>query len=187
MVAAATALAASFGSAGVVQAQSQPAKPDTANSEGLRIEHTNPTDTMENLNSAVRELREATVLMLNQKAPGPKRAEAVEAAQDALMQTQEAILQLPPDMRIADTKIREAKDWPLVMKRLTQATNDLQDAAKTLSQKATGEEHDKAVATMRKALRTAQEAMADLPEWSAGQPMTTGQSSADGSSSHPAK
>lgn len=46
----------------------------------LKIEHVEPTATMENLIDAVRELRQATVLMLTQKEPGQKRDDAVQAA-----------------------------------------------------------------------------------------------------------
>lgn len=139
------------------------ASADAGDGTDLQVGHVDPKQAMEDLMDAVSEFREASVALLEQK-PGPDREAAIEAAQDALLLTQQAMLMLPPDMRIADVKIRDAKAWPQAMARLDKASRSLEEALKAMKDQPAGEKRDKAVATVQKALGEAQQAMLELPD-----------------------
>jgi hypothetical protein len=111
---------------------------------------------------------------LNQKEPSKKRDAVVQDAQEAMLLAQRALLQLPPEYRVVDSKIREAKDWPVIMARLDQASRELEDAVQVLKKRAAGPERDKAVATLRSAMNKVQDAMADLPPWTPGRTVGAG-------------
>lgn len=65
---------------------------------GEGIDHPNYTESMARLREAAQRLREAVQAMAQQPA-GPRRSEAMQQANQALFDTQQAMLQLPPELR----------------------------------------------------------------------------------------
>jgi len=137
----------------------------TGDKAGLQVGRVDHTRSMDNLMSAAQRLRES-IQQLAQQEPGPKRASAMEAAREALILTQRAMLQLPPELRVEDVRIREAKDWPKAMARLDSAAQKLRESAEAMSKQAAGKGRDDAIATVKKALAETEEAMLALPEYS---------------------
>ena len=169
---AASALVVASFATGGVYAQSK--SPGTDKTPQLKIEHIEPGEAMENVFDAIAKLRQATVLLLNQHEPGKKRDAAVQDAQEAMLLAQRALLQLPPEYRVVDSKIRAAKDWPVVMSRLDAASRELEDAVQVLKKRTAGPERDKAISTLRSAMNKVQDAMADLPAWTPGRTVGAG-------------
>ena len=69
------------------QSSSKDNKSSAAASSSLQVATSKPTEAMRELRAAIRELREASVLLLNQKEQSSARDNAVEAAQDAILDT----------------------------------------------------------------------------------------------------
>ena len=131
----------------------------------VQVGHVDHTRLMDGLLSAAQKLREA-IQQLAQQHPGPKRQAAIEAARDALPLTQRAMLQLPPELRVEDVKVREGKDWPKAMARLDSAAQKLRESVEGMSKQPAGKGRDDAIAAVKKALSGAEEAMLALPEYS---------------------
>jgi len=136
----------------------------TGDKAGLQVGHVDHTRSMDNLLSAAQKLRES-IQQLAQQEPGPKRETAIEAARQALLLTQRAMLQLPPEMRVEDVKVREAKDWPKAMARLDGAAQKLRESVEAMSKQPSGKGQGDAIATVKKALAETH-AMLALPEYS---------------------
>lgn len=131
----------------------------------LKVGHVDHTRSMDGLLGAAQKFREA-IQQLAKQEPGPKRDAAIEATRDALLLTQRAMLQLPPELRVEDVKIRDAKDWPKAMARLDSAAQKLRESVEAMSKQSAGKGRDDAVATVNKALAETQQAMLALPEYS---------------------
>ena len=119
---------------------------------------------MDGLLTAAQKLRES-IQQLARQEPGPKRDAAINAARDALLATQRAMLQLPPELRVEDVKVREAKDWPKAMARLDSAAQTLRESVEAMSKQPAGKGRDDAIATIQTALAETQKAMLALPEY----------------------
>lgn len=148
-------------------AQSQTASDvGTSNKAELRVGHVDHTRAMDNLLTAAQKFREA-IQQLAQQEPGPKRDAAIEASRDGLLLTQKAMLQLPPEMRVEDVKVREAKDWPKAMARLDSAAQKLRESVEAMSKQPAGKDRDDAIGTVNRALAETQQAMLAIPEYNA--------------------
>lgn len=153
--------------AGGAYAQSQPGPAvGSGDKAELKVGHVDHTRAMDNLLAAAQRFREA-IQQLAQQEPGPKRDAAIEASRDALLLTQKAMLQLPPDLRVEDVKVREAKDWPKAMARLDSAAQKLREAVEAMSKQPAGKGQDAAITTVNKALAETQQAMLAIPEYNA--------------------
>jgi hypothetical protein len=75
--------------------------PDLRKGEG--IDHPNYTESMARLREAAQRLRDAVHAMAQQPA-GPRRSEAIDEANQALFDTQQAMIQLPPELRAAQAR-----------------------------------------------------------------------------------
>lgn len=151
---------------GVSLAQPAGSPKDPKNSE-LQIGNPDPTRAMDALLESVRELRQATVLMLDKKETA-ERAKAVNAALDAIADAQRAMVLLPRAYRVKKGELHEATDWPVVAGRLDTATQELDTAIKALKGAKEGADRDKAIEAMRASLAKAQNAIAALPDWTVG-------------------
>lgn len=148
-------------------ANAQDAKPGAKPAGDVAVAVTQPKDALRNLRSAVRELREASVLLLNQKEQSAARDKAVSAAQDAIMLAQRAMAQLPAEMRISDAKVRDAKDWPAAASRLDKASLALERAIDNL-EKGDGKDRSGAVDAVQKAMDEVENALLAMPDWKPG-------------------
>jgi hypothetical protein len=164
-----TALAAGLcGSSLAATPQAEPAKanPTTAESaqraaSAARNEPTNDTDSMARLQDAAQRFREAIHAMAQQPA-GDQRNQAIKAANRALFETQNAMLELPPDMWTGAGTPAHPND-PKAMDRLQQATQQLREAVQAMAQRPAGAQRNEAIKTANQALYDAREAMILLP------------------------
>lgn len=151
---------------GAALAQSAGSQKAPSNSQ-LQIGNPDPTRSMDALLEAVRELRQASVLMLNKKEAA-EREKAVDAALEAIADAQRAMMLLPRAYRMTKGEMREATDWPVVAARLDTATQELDSAIKALKGAKEGGDRDKAIEAMRDSLEKAQAAIAALPDRTIG-------------------
>lgn len=146
-------------------AHSQPQSPPSNSGGGaqLKVGHVDYARSLEALLEAAKELRESIQHMAQQE-PGAMRAAAIDAAYEALVQTQRAMLKLPPDWRIEDVKVRDAKEWPKAMARLDAAARSLQNSIAAISKQPDGKERSEAIGSVRRALAETQQAMLAVPD-----------------------
>lgn len=146
-------------------ARAQPQSPSSNSGDEaqLKVGHVDYARSLESLLEAAQELRKSIQHMAQQE-PGPTRAAAIDAAYEALVQTQRAMLKLPPDWRIEDVKVRDAKEWPKAMARLDAAARSLQDSIEAISKQPNGKARSEAIASVRRALSETQRAMLAVPE-----------------------
>lgn len=160
----ATSLAVALTASGAV-AQSQPPEGGMKLGADPKIGHIKESPALDHLFESVDQLRKASVLLMD-KQPGPEREKAFQAAQNATMLVQHAMAQLPTEMYSTAVKQRAAKDWPVVMARLDEATQELQSAIKAIQKDSGGgEQRSAAVENAQRALDKARQAMAALPAW----------------------
>lgn len=145
-------------------AETQQSSSTTSSKPKLATTQVDETKTMDALLRAAQKLRES-IQALAQQPAGPKRTQAMEAARDALVTTQRAMLDLPPETRVESVKKIEAKDWPKAAARLKEASETLNDALQTLSKQSAGKGRADAMAKARQALEKTQQAMLALPDY----------------------
>lgn len=115
------------------------------------------TPEMRRLRDASQRLRDAIHAMARQ-APGPERALAIRQADDALLQTQRAMIDLPPGMRASGTV--STADYDRSVKELMRASDALRDAIHAMARQQPGERRNEAIRDADRALMQAQVAMA---------------------------
>jgi cell fate (sporulation/competence/biofilm development) regulator YmcA (YheA/YmcA/DUF963 family) len=115
------------------------------------------------LEAAAQRLRDA-VHELAQAPAGPKRNEAIRQANRTLLEVQNAIAALPPEIVVAAGK---EGDYKQAMANLESAAQRLRDSAHTLAREPVGEERATAIKDVNKALIDTQQAMIDIPMTSA--------------------
>jgi len=153
---------------GGAAAQEAQQKPEVQT--GTQVGVTQSPEVLREIRAAVRELREASVMLLNQKEEGSARDKAVESALNAILSAQQAMAVLPAEYRIEDRKTREAKDWPMAAARLDRATQALERALEQV-EKTDDKQRDKAVSALNKAMDETRNALMAMPDWQLG---TTG-------------
>lgn len=153
-------LAASGGLALAQQGTKSGSEPTTT---GLKVGHVDYKKEMGSLLEAAQKLRESIQHLARQKA-GPERDAAIQAAKDALLSTQRAMLQLPPELRVSNVSVREAREWPTAMARLDAASQRLRESVEAMSKEQAGKRRNDAIASVHEALSQAQEAMLAIPE-----------------------
>jgi hypothetical protein len=134
----------------------------------VRVAVTQPTRALEELRIAVRNLREASVLLLNQKDQSGSRDKAVDAAQKAIADAQEAMVSLPAKFRISDSKTREAKDWPAAAARLDKAALALERTVDALEKQSGGNVSSGAIEAVHNAMDDVEAALLAIPDWTPG-------------------
>ena len=138
-----TLILAVFLASGGAYAQSQPSGSSNSATGQLKVGHVDHTKAMDGLLMAAQKLRES-IQQMAQQEPGPKRDAAIDAAHDALLLTQRGMLKLPPELRVEDVKVREAKDWPKAMARLDAAAQTLRTSIDAMSKQTAGKGRDDA-------------------------------------------
>jgi hypothetical protein len=116
------------------------------------------SEPMRRLLEAAQRLRDATHAMAAQK-DGPQRNQAIRQTNEALFDTQQAMLELPIELRNASGS---APDWDKSMDRLKQAAQKLRDAAQAMAEQKAGPDRNAAIKQTNDALLETQQAMIDL-------------------------
>lgn len=114
------------------------------------------TPSMQKLQQSAQHLRES-IQALARKQPGPERERAIANAHEALLQTQRAMVALPPELRATRTTSAEGYDESVT--RLMKAADSLRQSIQEMAQQPAGERRDRAIADAHKALRDTQAAM----------------------------
>jgi hypothetical protein len=115
------------------------------------------TEAMQKLTQAAQRLRESIQAMA-QKKTGPDRDAAMSKAQEALLDTQRAMVQLPPDMRSLGTVSTVSYDESV--KKLMKASDSLRESIQAMAQQPAGERRNQAIRQANEALLETQSAMA---------------------------
>lgn len=120
---------------------------------------------MKELQRAAQRLRES-IQKLAQQQPGPKRDRALENAREALFDTQQAMVQLPPELRQARPAVGGTGSVPSYdesMKRLTEASDRLYSALHSMAGQKAVPRRNEAMQQAREALFETEQAMLALP------------------------
>lgn len=115
------------------------------------------TEAMQKLTQAAQRLRESIQAMA-QKKTGPDRDAAMSQAQEALLDTQRAMVQLPPEMRSLGTVSTASYDESV--KKLMKAADSLRESIQAMAQQPAGERRNAAIRQANEALLETQSAMA---------------------------
>ena len=152
----------------------------TAQASTARVVWTQPTysKSMDELQRAAERLRES-IQTLAQQAPGPQRDMALKAAREALYDTQQAMIRMPPELRTGtSSRGAVAGDYAQTMRELRHAADRLYNAIHAMAKQPAGERRNQAIREAHEALLETQSAMVWLPN----QPgPTANQSTARGS------
>jgi hypothetical protein len=119
------------------------------------------SEAMDRLVQASERLREA-VRGLAAQPPGPQREGAITTARRALMETEQAMVQLPPELRSHLGAMSEA-DYASTMDKLEQAADRLHEAAQAMARQPAGDRRNEAIAQVNDAILEANHAMVQLP------------------------
>ena len=93
-----------------------------------------------------------------QQPAGTARNQAIRTANEALIDAQNAMLALPPELREGSGKTVDSR----AMRRLEQAAQQLREAVQAMAQQPAGAQRNEAARMAREALRETQQAMVDL-------------------------
>ncbi|HWI14129.1 MAG TPA: hypothetical protein VNT02_07725 [Burkholderiales bacterium] len=130
------------------------------------------TKAMERLTEAAQRLRE-TIQALAKAPVGPQRDGAMESARQALRETQQAMIDLPPELRARSVPMSEA-EYARAMDRLQDAAQRLRDSAHAMATQLGGQRRNEAIDRVNTALREVNQAMVQLPWQVAAQSARTG-------------
>ncbi|HYD76495.1 beta/gamma crystallin domain-containing protein [Ramlibacter sp.] len=141
-----------------------------------------PTQAMQRLQDSADRLRQS-IQALAQKPPGPERERAISNAHDALLRTQQAMMALPPDMRVAG--MTSTADYDKSVKQLMKSADSLRQSIQEMAQQPAGERRNEAIQQAHRALWETQAAMIDAYQPSnaaqaMGAPGQTGSSGGSG-------
>ena len=120
---------------------------------------TNYGKSMVRLQQAAQKLREAVQAMAQQPA-GPRRAQAMDEAREALLETQRAMVELPPELRQGEGL---EPNYTQSMARLQEAAQRLREAVQAMAQQPAGPRRNDAIREANQALFDTQQAMIELP------------------------
>lgn len=134
----------------LAQAGSPPASPAAGNVAAAS------GASMQKLQQSAQHLRES-IQALARKPPGPDRERAIANAHEALLETQRAMVALPPELRASGTGSTANYDESVT--RLMKAADSLRHSIQAMAQQPPGERRDRAIAEAHKALRDTQAAM----------------------------
>ena len=123
------------------------------------------TRSMERLKEAAQRLRE-TIQTLATAPVGEKRNEAMDTARHALLETQQAMIDLPPGLRTRSGPMSEA-EYATAMDRLKEAAQRLRDSAHAMATQPAGQRRNEAINQVNAALLEVNEGMVELP-WQPG-------------------
>lgn len=148
------AAAVAFGS---TAAMAQPSNGSAPPSDGTVL-RSRPvyTQSMQRLQGSADRLRQS-IQLLAQKPPGPDRKLAIDKAQEALLETQQAMMALPPHLRTSGTVSTASYDESV--RKLMKSADSLRQSIQEMSQQPAGERRDQAIRQAHQALSDTQAAM----------------------------
>ena len=162
--------------AGASQAQ-VPGNPGVATPPSTRAAVVTTTTTtassaaMQRLDATAQELRQA-IGLLARKPPGAERDVALAEAQKALLKTQQAMIDLPPEYRIITTA-RAPQGYDPSAKELMAAADSLRDSIHVMAREPASERRNQAIRDANRALLDMQASMANAYDATAFAPQTT--------------
>jgi hypothetical protein len=151
--------------------------PATASASTVVQLQPNDTPAMRKLRNSAQHLREAIQAMA-QKPPGPERDRAIAEANQALLTTQRAMLDLPPQLRAHGTV--DTAGYGESVKTLMKAANTLRDSIHAMARQPAGPGRDQAIRDANRALLDTQVAMANAYDSTAFTQQHTRQMGANG-------
>lgn len=114
------------------------------------------TQSMQRLTEAADGLRQS-IQALAQQAPGPQRDRAIAEAHQALLRTQQAMMDLPPHLRSSGSVSVAGYDESV--KKLMKSADSLRQAIQEMAQQPAGERRNQAIRDANQALWNTQTAM----------------------------
>jgi hypothetical protein len=114
---------------------------------------------LENLELAAQRLRDAIHAMADAPA-GPRRNQAINDADRALIEVNNAMGSLPPGMLLSEEK---EGDYKKAIDRLQQSSDRLRDAAHALAKDPASAKRNETIREINKALAETQQVMVDMP------------------------
>ena len=156
-------LAAAFcGTGGVVAAQGSSTAGSATSSDPTKRASgpVNYGEPMVRLQQAAQKLRESIQAMAQQPT-GERRNQAIRKAHEALLESQTAMIELPPEIRMGATG--EQPNYTQSMARLQEAAQRLRDAVQAMAQQPAGPRRNDAMKQANQALFDTQQAMIQLP------------------------
>ena len=121
------------------------------------------SESMQHLQAAAQRLRES-IQKLSQHAPGAERDSALRLARKALWDAQDAMIQLPPELRqAAASSGGVSPDYAASMNKLKRASDRLYDAIHAMAAQPAGDRRNAAVRQATLALNEAEHAIVALP------------------------
>jgi len=149
------------------------------------------TESMASLERAAQRLRES-IQSLAQKPAGPEREAAMQAANKALLDTQQAMIDLPAEYRVAGmvvsnqpiVKVNPAQNRTFgdSMQELQRAADQLRESIQAMAQRPAGSDRNAAIKQAHQALYKTQQAMVNVP----GMAQSTSTTASGSDESHPA-
>jgi hypothetical protein len=122
-----------------------------------------PSDAMTELSDAAQRLRES-IQEIARHAPGKERDAAIRSAHQALFDTQQAIIQLPPELRRGNSQQAVSEqDFQRSMAKLKAAAQSLRESAQAMAQQPAGARRNQAVDRVNEAILEINQAMVQLP------------------------
>jgi hypothetical protein len=149
----------------VALAQAAPGAAGQATASGSVAPAPSDSASMQKLQRSAQQLRES-IQALARKPPGTERDRAIANAHEALLETQRAMIALPPELRT--TQAAAGMGYDESVDRLMKAADSLRQSIQEMAQQPAGARRDRAIAEAHKALRDTQAAML-----SAHQPAST--------------
>jgi hypothetical protein len=155
--------------AGIAAGQAQQGSSATRTGEGVLSARPIRSEAMVNLQRAAQRLRES-IQSLVQEPVGTSRDQALSAARDALYDTQQAMIRLPPEYRTSGIVISNvpilrtspAQNWTVddAMKELQLAAERLRQSIQAMADRPAGQQRNDAIKQAHQALFQTHQAMA---------------------------
>lgn len=130
-----------------------------------------PTNSMRALEASAQRLRES-IQVLATKPPGPDRAIAIGEARKALRETQQAMLDLPPQDRVVGATAG-AQGYDPSVRQLMKSADALRESIHAMAHQAAGPARNRAIRDANMALLDIQSAMANAYDLTAARHGTT--------------
>lgn len=137
-------------------AAAQQGTPDKQQAQPGRQAATADSQSMEKLKQSAQRLRESIQAMAQRK-PGPDRDRAIAEAHEALLETQRAMVALPPELR--GTGAVRTADYDQSVRKLMKAADSLRESIHAMAQQPPGQGRNRAIEQAHQALWDTQNAM----------------------------
>jgi hypothetical protein len=164
-LAAAAALGAVVPAGAQSRSSSTDANTTTTPHPGVASATPEHSESMNRLTEAAQRLRESIQTLATAPA-GPQRNDAMDSSRRALLETQQAMIDLPANLRTRSGPMSEA-DYARAMDKLKEAAQRLRDSAQAMATQPAGQRRNEAIDQVNAALIEVNQAMVQLP-WQPG-------------------